>query len=448
MAEIFMATETAKKMPDLAAISLLAAMCFDKDTSLAEQADAALYQNIIIPLCDDFSINGALNVSHILARLITFTAHRIDGQLRQLLEHENLSREDQLLRRSQRICNKPPLHKTEQGRLKKICILSRVTIGADISITSIIVQRLLCHFPNIPIVLIGPDHLPQLFNSPGLHHKFFKVPGENGLERMENGAGLKQVIAEERGTLKPEEFLLIDPDTRLSQLGLLPLAPERSTYILPSRTVTSDQSLTTITNDWLDTLLGSSHYHYPMVKTKSAPSQKGDKRFTVVVNFGVGHDQNKRISRKFEQDLIMAIIEIGTIHIILDSGSGKEELHQSKAIETYLKEQPLLVQKPDAFKRVEQSVAELACNIKTADLFIGYDSCSGHIATACETPGIICFKGAPNPRFYARWQPQSRQKSTICLKVGQKRPTETERCLLISHIIDIASSHYQSFQHS
>ena len=41
--------------------------------------------------------------------------------------------------------------------IKKILLLSRVTIGADVAVTSIIIQRLAELYPKAEMVLIGGD---------------------------------------------------------------------------------------------------------------------------------------------------------------------------------------------------------------------------------------------------------------------------------------------------
>ncbi len=441
-----MASQIGTDTPDLAIIRLLSAMCFDSEQTLAMQADNALYQRIIIPLCDDFTDSGAKAANLILANLILFVAGNENSSLHQPLNLEGLHTATQLIARLQRITDNKTISQRHQKQLKKICVLSRVTIGADVSITSVIIQRLHHHFPKAHITLIGPTHLPQLLSAPYLHHILFIEEEALGLERLKNSGKLQQLIKKEQANLDACKFLLIDPDTRLSQLGLLPLAPEQSTYILPSRTDQTSNSLSTITNSWLDTLLNTSDYSHPAITTPTNPHQTQSSTFTIVLNFGVGHDQNKRVSLVFEQQLISALLDLGEVNIILDSGAGEDELNQTMTIAEYINQRSASKSSQGTFFRAQQSVAELASQIHQAELFIGYDSCSGHIATACSTPAIICFKGAPNPRFFTRWQPESKNKTTSCLKVSQKRLSENERYLLIKRIFAIASSHYQTYQ--
>ena len=47
--------------------------------------------------------------------------------------------------------------------IKKILVLSRVTIGADIAVTSVIIQRLSERYPKAEMVLIGGGKLDEIF---------------------------------------------------------------------------------------------------------------------------------------------------------------------------------------------------------------------------------------------------------------------------------------------
>ena len=54
-------------------------------------------------------------------------------------------------------------HLSRRQNVKKILLLSRVTIGADVAITSIIIQRLANLFPDAEIVLIGGSKLDEIY---------------------------------------------------------------------------------------------------------------------------------------------------------------------------------------------------------------------------------------------------------------------------------------------
>lgn len=76
--------------------------------------------------------------------------------------------------------------------------------------------------------------------------------------------------------------------------------------------------------------------------------------------------------------------------------------------------------------------------IDSSDLFIGYDSCGQHVATATETPAIICFAGAANKRFLERWQPGNHHGKTTTYVIDQKPLSSQKRSELIGKIIKTA----------
>jgi ADP-heptose:LPS heptosyltransferase len=49
--------------------------------------------------------------------------------------------------------------------------------------------------------------------------------------------------------------------------------------------------------------------------------------------------------------------------------------------------------------------APFAAQIATSKLFVGYDSASGHVASACGVPLISIAKGFVSERMAARWRP-------------------------------------------
>ena len=55
----------------------------------------------------------------------------------------------------------------QPARIQRIIVLSRVTLGADVAITSVIIERMKRNFPLAEIVLAGGSKAPQLFGGGG-----------------------------------------------------------------------------------------------------------------------------------------------------------------------------------------------------------------------------------------------------------------------------------------
>jgi hypothetical protein len=259
-------------------------------------------------------------------------------------------------------------------------------------------------------------------------------------EKMTSWPTLLTITRQEAQGHQPGEVLLFDPDSRLSQLGLLPLIDDASTYVFPSRAsqarISDNKNLSLLANEWLNTILAENKTVYPKLsfaapklshytKFYSALKASGCE-FVVTINFGVGNNPAKFIAGHFEDALINRLLATPHTVVVLDTGRGENELKRVKhllkvfktknyqtaqvsdiAIESFA--QPFnhgLV----AFKG---PLCALGKMIDATDCFIGYDSCGQHLAAAARTPAVILFAGAPNTRFIHRWAPTNKENLTI-----------------------------------
>ena len=453
----FMADFSAGRVPEMDLIDELVSAGLDSDEDDRQAAVHALYSQLIMPLCDDFSSRASALADRILARMTTiYRRHLLGRETDTLLNDYGLVTADDLLDRQQQTRQWRPI--TRPDRVKKVLLLSRITIGADIALLSPIIQRLRHSLPQADIILAGTPHLKQIFFKEQILEPCHYQRYSPLAQRLAHWPLLHHHIQQQRSSLLPEEFLLLDPDSRLSQLGLLPLAPVESTFTLHSR---KDQAqpcrLTDICNQWLDTIMPPGPAFHPRFWLDPAlqDDQRGcaqlsrrDKKnnFTIVINFGVGGDDKKRVPDPFEHDLLTALLAQEKTLIILDSGATPAEQLQAHRLRSAVaphfpttlitedEKQPCAIQ--HGLAQCVSSIGCLATLIQAADLFIGYDSCCQHLATATTTPSIICFAGAPNERFFARWQPQNMHGSTTTIKIDAELRHRPEQVIaqLLSHV--------------
>ncbi len=120
---------------------------------------------------------------------------------------------------------KPPPH-DDAPDPERIVLLSRVTLGADIAVTSIFAQALRARFPNSELTVAGSRKSAELLGLPLLPVDYARSGGLR--ERLR---AMDAVVALGGDTL------VVDPDSRLTQLGLYPVAPDHRYYFFDSRTV-------------------------------------------------------------------------------------------------------------------------------------------------------------------------------------------------------------------
>jgi ADP-heptose:LPS heptosyltransferase len=274
-------------------------------------------------------------------------------------------------------------------RVETIFVLSRVTLGADIKITSIILDAMKHRFPEAAIVLAGNRKSDQLyFADSRISQRIADYPRSGSvIERIQFAHDLRR-------RFEAPNRIVIDPDSRMTQLGLIPLCEPEHYFHFPSRTSDSAANLTDLTQHWLQQNFGESGQAY------ISPDRvriEGD-RPRVAISLGVGDNESKRVDGDFESRLIRALGEnFGAIWI--DRGVGGEEARRVTAA----------AEVSGCAGRVrfwEGSFAGFASLIAQSDLYVGYDSAGQHAAAASGTPLISIFAGAPSDRFRQRWAPQ------------------------------------------
>ena len=292
---------------------------------------------------------------------------------------------EHLFRRYQRIV-KPRVLDRDPALVHSVFVLSRVTLGADVAVTSIVLDAAKRRFPDAVVYFVGPAKGWELFAGDGrLRH----VPVSYG-----RGGTLGERLSafpELRLALSQPESIVIDPDSRLTQLGLLPVCAEQDYYFFESRGYGGDSQdpLPVLTKRWLQATFGveGAAYIRPLAEQFEAPD--------VTVSFGVGENQSKRVGGRFEEDLLRKLVQRGG-RVLIDKGAGGEEAERVERA---------IAAAGGPVETWEGSFAGFASRIAASKLYVGYDSAGGHAAAACGVPMISVFRGEACERMFERWRP-------------------------------------------
>ena len=180
---------------------------------------------------------------------------------------------------------------------RRVLVLSRVTLGADVAVTSVLLAAAKQAFPNAEIVFAGPRKNFELFAADGrLSHAVVEYRRGSLQERLAVWDDLKALAA-------APDCLVLDPDSRLTQLGLLPIGEEDRYHLFESRAYggESDLNLPALTAKWSQETLGVPNAApYVAVGQASALSTAP----YISVSLGVGENEAKRIPDPFESDLL------------------------------------------------------------------------------------------------------------------------------------------------
>lgn len=271
-----------------------------------------------------------------------------------------------------------------------VFVLSRITLGADIAIVSPALDAAKRRFPKAQIYFVGPKKNYELFAADERILLIAEAYGRAGTfeDRLMVSATLRPVLEDICGDW--DNAIVIDMDTRLTQLGFIPPCPPASYFYLDTRSIQGAGSLGELAAGWLAQTfeIETPQSYIEPPPTPGLPA--------ICVSLGVGENQAKRVPDPFERKLLEGLSAKGPV--LVDEGASLEETERV---------QRAAAQLPNV-TTFHGSFAEFASHIARAPLYVGYDSAGQHAAAALGTPLITVFAGYPNRRFYERWRPTGR----------------------------------------
>jgi ADP-heptose:LPS heptosyltransferase len=291
-----------------------------------------------------------------------------------------------------------------EGRPRRVFVLSRVTLGADVAVTSVILDAAKRRFPDAAIYLAGPRKNWELFAAdPRIGHLPIDYRRGTLPERLAAVPALRAALA-------GPESIVIDPDSRLTQLGLLPVCPEERYYFFESRAYggCSDDALPELARRWAEETFGIADAK-PYVASLDQVSESDTT--LVTASLGVGENAAKRIPDPFEEELLKLLAHSGAA-LWIDRGAGAEEAARVVRV---------IARSGAKVQTWDGSFAGFAAMIARSKLYVGYDSAGQHVAAACGTPLIAVFAGFSCARMFSRWRPTGRGRIDV-IKADNRDP--------------------------
>lgn len=346
------------------------------DRLLANNGDQALFRIVVERLGDLFEarlcdVYAELFAAVIFRRIPAFHPSHL------LAHYQRV--------RGARVCDRDP------AAVENVFVLSRVTLGADVAITSVMLDAAKQRFPDARIWFVGPHKAWELFAAdPRLSHLPVAY-GRSGTldDRLSIWPTLREAVS------KPAS-VVIDPDSRLTQLGLLPICREDDYYFFESRSFGGDGSepLSELASRWAEQTFGIVNAR-PYIRTGLDAAE-----FATTVSFGVGENPAKRLPGDFETNLLRELPR----PVLIDRGAGGEEAERVERA---------LAGVGPGVTTWDGSFAGFAEHIARSRLFVGYDSAGGHVAAACGVPLVSVFAGFASERMLARWRPAGSGKIAV-----------------------------------
>ncbi len=415
-------------------ITLISEMTASDDAELAGIGITTLFKRLVEPLNDSFDPLASDLSDRIIAQVVDFYRHQPGCEIlhRRLAEFGIASEADLLKHREQLVTRSPG---AEENRLRKVLLLSRITIGADIAVTSVIAGHLRRFAPQAELVFVGPAKLREVFGGDArLGFRPVEYPRSGRVrDRLLVWSELLDAVSSEITALERDEFLIVDPDSRMTQLGLLPMtsAPDRHALFDSRRYGSAErESLGRLASRWAAERWSlkavGPRDSSPSVALAAGPVESAAKLIdslrrsaeatVVFISLGVGGNEKKRVSPSFEELLILALgAEAG---LIIDRGSTEREGAVVDRVVELLRAKGARVVEAaeglddEALRRLPADVltwsggiGSFASLIAAADLYVGYDSAGQHIAAALGRPTLTLMVNDSSARFADRWKP-------------------------------------------
>lgn len=428
--------------PDIELLTRMA--CLD-NPDLRQYGISELFGSVVEGLCDSFLEKNRLTYYRVFAQVIDICRRLPEGKrLDGLLNDFGIRDEKGLVTRNMSVRKPHTLSAADKSKIKRIIVPSRVTYGADVSVTSVAIETAKKAFPNLEdkgIVLFANEDFKYFFGGdPKIDIAELKYNRRGSLiERLDSWNALLEAIKDKTRGLDDDEWIVIDPDSRLTQVGMLPVVKDESRYFFFDGSVNDDvesapEKSTSIGEDiraWANSCFGPFR-DIDSVKCKvSLLAEDVDfarrvinnlnlkEKHTVTYKVGVGDNNDKRLSDEFEHDLTRSLIERNKATIILHSSTGNERERAKAIYDRMVKEGkkgiivyedrpiPQTDTPPDIvlFWGDRNSIGKYNALIQESGQYIGYDSMGQHVAAAVGTPAIIIFAGYKVRWFPGRWTP-------------------------------------------
>ena len=272
------------------------------------------------------------------------------------------------------------VRRCEKRVVRNIYVLSRVTLGADVAVTSVIIDALRKRYPSAILHFVGSKKNWELFSADRrIQHMPFPYPrGGSLLERLSQW-----------GHFAAPDSIVVDPDSRITQLGIIPVCDEQDYFFFESRSYggDSDAPLPLLASQWSRDVFGATGRAFIATPQADMPCD-------AAVSFGVGENNEKRIPDSFEEQVLRALVDRG-LTVIVDKGAGGEEARRINE----------LTNRVPGLQTFEGPYSPFASMISQAKLYVGYDSAGQHVAAACGVPLVSVFAGYPSDRMFHRWTP-------------------------------------------
>ena len=400
-----------------------------EDRVLAKEATQLMFQRIVEPWSDSFEPALVDSYVQFMSEVVLARRSPIAAKLAEL----GYFRAEQLRDRYDAVCKDKSIYfpyeegdeDEEEDVVEKAIVISRVTLGADVAVSSVFLRAAHLSFSDAEIEFIGPEKNALLLGNGHAVGRRVVSYSRSALlaDRLRAWLRLRKAVARSVEGLRPGEWFVIDTDSRFTQLGLLPVTDDNYYGFFPSRAYPQDDErplASLAAGAWrVGTGWHPPERFSPFVfardtgHTMAGDLSRGPGAFKLraAVSLGVGGRETKRLGGEFESALLELLRKLD-FQILLDYGAGELEARNVDGLVAGFSGSAIHMAARHGRRStsadlvtIRGSLGTLAGWVRAADVFIGYDSAAAHVAASRHVRVVEVFAGAPNEVFRMRWTP-------------------------------------------
>jgi len=414
------------------ALDTLLALAVHHDPAVARVGTEAIFGSIVEQLSDSFEPKYCDLYDRIFAHLVSVFRTTERGQpVGRMLSRFGIHDEQGLLARRARLRNGPVVPLKHPPSL--VAVLSRITLGADVACTGVVISAVRYLYPHSQVLFVGPSTSYRLYcGDPLVSHLEVNYDRHGAFaDRMAAWLHLVQALDEELDRRGRPDCIVIDPDSRLTQLGLLPVVDDdRRYHYFESRSYRMEGvgEIARLTALWMSGRFGSPEALLPSLRLSAEDRRLAEEvgrrlreaggRRVVSVSFGVGGNDRKRVGAGFERDLLRALLRIG-FTVLVTCGGSRSEVDEVRSVANSIAHEgwPLVEWRAEDVRHglaqgpLQPSMllwqghtGAFAAAIQASDVYVGYDSAGQHVAAALGVPTICIFAAGTPRRHMERWR--------------------------------------------
>ena len=398
----------------------LASLAFSRNRKIAAEATHVVFADVVQPLADRFEDDSY----DVHAAFMAEAVHAPGSPITADIEGLGYAHPQDLIERYGMLRSEALEKTVVYEDILKVVVLSRVEIRADVAITSTILQCANIAFRSAELDLVAPKENAYLIGIPyRMNRKIVSYPRDGPLaNRLLAWKRVRDKVRASIEDFQPGEWLVVDPDSCITQNGLLPLTDDGYVRFFDSRSYAEGERapIAELAADWCGLwFFWGGIEAQPFVAQRFGNCSGGSflssslRKRIAGVSFAVDGKESARLGGDFE-DALLELLRKRGYWTVLDCGRNEadaavaaERVHAFRGSTNHLTVIDDARHNQARLMACKATPATFGGWVSRASVYVGYDSAMSHVVATFFVPVIQVSAGAPNEMYRARWTPVS-----------------------------------------